>query len=54
MDFAFAGALLVGGGTVIELVAWRVRSPMVRVGFALFLVAVVAVIWIEGAVGIFH
>ena len=54
MDFVFAGVLLIGGGAVIELVAWRVRNPVVRIGFALFLVAVVAVIWIEGAVGIFH
>ena len=26
-DFVLAGALLIGGGAVIELVAWRVRSP---------------------------
>lgn len=53
-DFVFAGVLLIGGGALIELVAWRVRNPAVRIGFALFVVAVVALIWIEGAVGIFH
>lgn len=53
-DFVFAGVLLIGGGALIELVAWRVRNPVIRIGFALFVVAVVALIWIEGAVGIFH
>jgi hypothetical protein len=53
-DFVFAGVLLIGGGAVIELVAWRVRNPVIRIGFSLFVIAVVALIWIEGAVGIFH
>lgn len=53
-DFVFAGVLLIGGGALIELVAWRARNPVIRIGFALFVVAVVALIWIEGAVGIFH
>lgn len=53
-DFLLAGALLIGGGAVIELVAWRVRNPAVRIGFALVIVAIVALVWIEGAVGIFH
>lgn len=53
-DFVFAGVLLIGGGAVIELVAWRVRNPALRIGFSLFVIAVVALVWIEGAVGIFH
>lgn len=53
-DFVFAGVLLIGGGALIELVAWRVGNPVIRIGFALFVVAVVALIWVEGAVGIFH
>lgn len=53
-DFVFAGVLLIGGGAAIEVVAWQVRNPAVRIGFGLFVVAVVALIWIEGAVGIFH
>ena len=53
-DFVFAGVLLIGGATVIEVVAWKVRNPVVRIGFALFIIAVVALVWIEGAVGIFH
>ena len=53
-DFVFAGALLIGGGAVIEVVAWKVRNPVVRIGFALFVITIVALVWIEGAVGIFH
>ena len=52
-DCVFAGVLLIGGAAVIELVAWRVRNPVVRIGFALLVVAIVAVIWVEAAVGIF-
>ena len=53
-DFVFAGVMLIGGAIVIEAVAWKVRNPVVRIGFALFIVAIVALVWIEGAVGIFH
>jgi hypothetical protein len=53
-DFVFAGVLLIGGAAVIEVVGWKVRNPVVRIGFALFIVTVVALVWIEGAVGIFH
>lgn len=53
-DFVFAGLLLIGGATVIEVVAWKVRNPVIRIGFALFIIAIVALVWIEGAVGIFH
>ena len=53
-DFVLAGVLLIGGGALIELVAWRVRSPAVRIGVGLFIITFVALVWIEGAVGIFH
>ena len=53
-DFVLAGVLLIGGGALIELVAWRVRSPAVRIGVGLFIITIVALVWIEGAVGIFH
>ena len=53
-DFVFAGVLLIGGGSLIELVAWKVRNPVVRIGFALFIVAFAALVWIQGAVGIFR
>lgn len=51
-DFVFAGVLLVGGAGLIELVAWRVRNPVIRLAFALFVVGVVAMIWAQAAVGI--
>ncbi len=53
-DFGLAGALLIGGGAVIELVAWRVRNPAVRIGVGLFVITIVALVWIEGALGLFH
>jgi len=53
-DFVLAGILLIGGATVIEVVAWKVRNPAIRIGFALFIIAIVALVWIEGAVGIFY
>ena len=53
-DFILAGVLLIGGATVIEVVAWKVRNPMVRIGVGLFIITIVALVWIEGAVGIFH
>lgn len=53
-DFVLAGVMLIGGGAVIEGVAAFVKNPVVRIGFALLVVAVVALVWIEGAVGIFH
>ena len=53
-DFVFAGIMLIGGGAVIEVVAAFVKNPVVRIGFALLVVALVALVWIEGAVGIFH
>lgn len=53
-DFVFAGVLLIGGAALIELVAWRVRNPVIRIGFALAVVAVVALVWAEAAVGLFH
>jgi hypothetical protein len=53
-DFIFAGVLLIGGGAIIELVAWRVKNPAIRIGFAVLVVLLVAVVWAEAAVGIFH
>lgn len=53
-DFIFAGVLLIGGGALIELVAWRVKNPVIRIGFSLFVIAVVGLVWVEAAVGIFH
>ncbi len=53
-DFGLAAVLLIGGGAIIELVAWRARNPVLRIGLALLVLAVVALVWAEGAVGIFR
>ena len=44
-DFVFAGILLIGGGAIVELFALKVRNSVVRIGFAMAVVAIVAVIW---------
>lgn len=44
-DFVFAGILLIGGGAIIELFTLGVRNPAWRIGFALMVVAIVAVMW---------
>lgn len=53
-DFVFAGVLLIGGAALTELFAWRVRNPVIRIGFGLCVAAAIALIWAEAAVGIFH
>jgi hypothetical protein len=52
-DFAVATALLGGAGAVYELAAWRTRDPIRRRLVGALIIAVVAVIWADGAVGIF-
>jgi len=53
-DFAFAALLLVGGGLLIELALWKARSVAALIALSLAVVAMVALIWAEGAVGLFH
>lgn len=53
-DFLFAGLLLVGAGALVELAVWKARSTPVRIALVLGVLAAVALVWIEGAVGIFH
>jgi hypothetical protein len=53
-DFGLAAILLISGGAMIELVAWRARTAALRIGLALLVLAVVALVWAEGAVGIFR
>lgn len=52
-DFLVAGALLVGAGLALELVVWRVRSVRARIAIAVVILAVVLLVWMQGAVGIF-
>ncbi|MBJ7485038.1 hypothetical protein [Brevundimonas sp.] len=51
-DFVFAGIILVGAGIVCELVAWRSGDMFYRSGAVLGLFACVALVWVNGAVGI--
>lgn len=53
-DFVFVAVLLGGAGLVLELVARFTRTPAIRFGAALVVAAIVGLIWVEGAVGIFH
>lgn len=53
-DFVFAGVLLIGGGALIELAVWKVRGVAARAAFCLAILAVIGLIWAEGAVGLFH
>ena len=52
-DFAVAAALLGGAGVAYEIAARRIRNPGRRRLAAVAIVALVAVIWAQGAVGLF-
>ena len=53
-DFIFAGIVLGGAGVLAEIVAWYTRTVPARlIGFGV-IAAIVLVVWVEGAVGIFH
>ena len=51
LDFAFAAAVLMGAGLVCEVFAWRVRNPVARIAFALFMVLVVGAVWAWAVAG---
>lgn len=51
-DFAAAGALLIGAGAVFEALSRKPRLAQHRAAVAATLIAVVAVVWAQGAVGI--
>ncbi|QGZ96471.1 hypothetical protein [Terricaulis silvestris] len=53
-DFAFMGGLLVGAGLLYELATWKVTTLRTRLLIAAAIGAVVMMIWVEAAVGIFH
>lgn len=52
-DFLAAAVLLVGAGASFEIVALRTRHTNQRVAIGTAIVAVVGVVWLQGAVGIF-
>lgn len=51
-DFLAAGILLIGGGLGLELVFWQVASKRTRLILVAVVLAVVALVWAQGAVGI--
>lgn len=53
-DFVVMGALLIGAGLVFELAVWKIRKPQSRLLVALSVVGAVLLMWVEGAVSIFH
>ena len=52
-DFLSAAAVLIGAGLALELVVWRVRRVRARVAIAVAILAVLLLVWAQGAVGIF-
>jgi bacteriorhodopsin len=52
-DFAVAGVLLLGTGLLCELVMRKVPNMGARITICLAILALLAVVWIELAVGIF-
>ena len=51
-DFVFAGAILGGAGVAIELGARVSTSPAYRGGVAVAVLTAVALVWVNGAVGL--
>lgn len=52
-DFLVAGVLLYGAGLILELLLRKLRTTRARVIGALILFIVLALIWVEMAVGLF-
>ena len=52
-DFIVAGVLLFGTGFICELVMRKVKKIRYRIVICVFILAVLALIWLELAVGIF-
>lgn len=53
-DFIIAAALLIGAGTLYEILALKIRSPARRIVIAGVIFMAVLIVWAEGAVGILH
>jgi hypothetical protein len=53
LDFVTAGVLLLSTGLLCELVIRKVKNAMYRIAICAALLGVLALIWIELAVGIF-
>ncbi len=53
-DFALAGVLLLGAGLAYELLARRVTSVAGRIAVGIAILAILFLVWVELAVGIFR
>ena len=53
-SFVFAGAALIAAGVLFELAMWTLLNPLHRLIAGLAILGMVLLVWIEGAVGIFH
>ena len=52
-DFLIAGGLLIGAAVSIDLVSRRAKKPAVRTMMVVLILALLALVWAELAVGIF-
>lgn len=52
-DFAVAATLLFGAAALYEVIAWKARRPAHRLAVGAALALGVALVWAQGAVGIF-
>lgn len=53
-DFAAMAGLLISAGLAFEVLISKTMKPLPRLAIASTIIASVALIWAEGAVGIFH
>lgn len=53
-DFAAAGVLLFGAGTAMVLATRRLQRPVAKTAAVVAVALVLAAVWAELAVGIFH
>lgn len=53
-DFAIIAVLLISAGLAFELLISKVRKPVLRLVIASMIITIVALIWADGAVGIFQ
>ncbi len=53
-DFAVMVVLLTVAGLAVELLFSKVWTPAARLMACLGILALIAIVWVDGAVGIFH
>lgn len=54
LDFIAAGVLLSGAGLLCELVLRKVKKVKYRIAICIAILAILLIIWVELAVGIFN